>query len=514
MSRTRKFIGGIGFGYVGQLLTTLIGLWMTPFLLRRVGQHDYGLWIVGAQVTAYLMLLDLGVVALLPREAAAAAGRQTAMGTTDELSRVVGRTARLVLWQTPLVAAAALATWLFFVPAEWGPLRPVLGVVLACVVATFPLRILHATLHGLQDMQFLAQTQIVAWLMGVSLTIALVARGAGLYALAVGWVATQLLVLPAHFFRLRQRFPGTFPARLPRLPWEEARRQLARGGWTSINQIAATLLFGTDVLMIGKLLGPAAVVPYACTLKLAGVLSNQPQMLLQIAIPALSELRAGAPREHVARVCTALGQLMLLVSGGVVCVVLAVNRGFVEWWVGAGQYAGGALTLLVLLGMVLRHCNLVVGYILFAFGGHDRRLALTALADGLVTVAALFALTRLFGPTGAGAGLLAGVCVVSLPANLLALARAGTVTPGGLARALAPWFWRFLLLAGLTALLALNFTPAKFYQLSAVSLLTAGIYAAVMLPVALRDPLGSYLRPRLESLALRLRRVARTTNAA
>src|SRR4051812_38596739 len=124
MSRTRRFIGGISFGYVGQILTTLAGLLITPFLLRRVGQHDYGLWLVGTQIMAYLMLLDVGVVALRPGEAAAAAGRQQAAGTTDELPRVVGQTARLVLWQTPAVAAAALVAWLFFVPGGGGSLWP------------------------------------------------------------------------------------------------------------------------------------------------------------------------------------------------------------------------------------------------------------------------------------------------------------------------------------------------------------------------------------------------------
>lgn len=513
MSRTRKFIGGVGFGYAGQILTTLVGLLITPFLLRRVGQHDYGLWLVGTQIMAYLMLLDFGVVALLPREAAAAAGRQSAAGTTDELPRTVGRTARLVLWQTPVVAVAALAAWLFFVPAEWEPLKPALGLVLACAVVTFPLRVVGATLQGLQDLRFLAQTQIAAWLVGMALTGALVATGVGLYALAAGWAVTQLLPLPFTLWRLRRRFADALPKRLPRLPWAEARRQLARGGWTSVNQVAVALLFGTDVLVIGKLLGPAAVVPYVFTAKLAGVLSNQPQMLIQVAIPALSELRAGASREHTARVCTALGMLMLMVSGGVVCVVLAVNRGFVGWWVGAGQYGGFLLTTLVLTNMLLRHCNLVVGCILFAFGGHDRRLALTALADGLTTAAALFLLTDAFGIRGAAAGMLAGVCLVSLPANLSALSRTGTLTVSGLARSLAPWFWRFAASAALACLLALTFVPDTFYGLAAVGLLMACVYGALVLPLALREPLGTYVRPRLLPLSLALRRAPRRADA-
>lgn len=513
MSRTRKFIGGISFGYVGQVLTTLAGLLITPFLLRRVGQHDYGLWLVGTQIMAYLMLLDVGVVALLPREAAAAAGRQQAAGTTDELPRVVGQTARLVLWQTPAVAVAALVAWLFFVPAEWEPLRPALGLAFACMVLTFPLRVIHAVLHGLQDLGFIARAQIGAWMAGTALTVALVAGGVGLYALAAGWVVSQLLPLPLMFWRLRGRFADALPARLPRLAWPDVRRQLSRGGWTSVNQIAVALLFGTDVLVIGKLLGPSAVVPYAFTAKLAGVLANQPQMLMQVAIPALSELRAGAPREHTARVCTALGQMMLMVSGGVVCVVLAVNRGFVEWWVGAGQYGGFALTSLVLAAMLLRHCNLVVSYVLFAFGGHDRRLALTALSDGLVTALALLALTSGFGVVGTGAGMLVGVCLVSLPANLSALSRTGTLTPASLARSLAPWFWRFSALAVLAGLLAHAVVPDTLYGLAAVSLLTAGVYGALVLPLALREPLGPYVRPRLNSLGLTLRRAFRRADA-
>ena len=75
MSRTRRFLGGVAFGYANQALVTLVGLWLTTFLLLRLGQDDYGLWLVGTRILGYLMLLDLGVVALLPREVAFATGR-------------------------------------------------------------------------------------------------------------------------------------------------------------------------------------------------------------------------------------------------------------------------------------------------------------------------------------------------------------------------------------------------------------------------------------------------------
>jgi O-antigen/teichoic acid export membrane protein len=507
MSRTKKFLGGVGFGYANQALVTVVGLWLTPFVLGRVGQHEYGLWLVSVQVLAYLALLDFGVVALLPRETAFATGRAGAGGgrSAEELPKLVGQTARLVLWQMPPVVLAALSLWLFL-PARWEAVGGPLGFVLATFVLMFPLRIFPAVLQGLQDLKFLAQAQACAWLAGTALTVALVFAGAGLYSLAAGWAATQLLATPVMIYRLRRRFPEAWPKGLARLPSVAARARLSSGFWVSLNQVAVVLLYGTDLLVIGQLLGPAAVVPYACTAKLITVFANQPQMLMQLAMPALSELRAGGRREHLARVCIALSQAMLWMSGAVACIVLATNEGFVGWWVGAAQYGGFWLTLLVLLNMLLRHLNLTVGYVLFSCG-MERRLALTALLDGLVTLCAVFVLAGRFGLTGAAAGAVVGVCLVSLPANLRGLASANAMPAGELLRSLAPWCWRFALLALAAGAWGRSFAPESFQALAATAILAGGAYLLVMLPVALREPLGPYVRPRLSTIASRFSRV-------
>src|SRR6185436_5205955 len=138
--RLRRFLGGLSLGYVQMAATIVTGLWMTPFLLRRLGSHDYGLWLLGTQVLTYLALMDLGVVALIPREVAAAAGRAESNRSPHELQDLVGQTARLVMWQLPAVAiAGVVVVWLM--PSEWVALRWPLGFVVLTFVATFPLRI-------------------------------------------------------------------------------------------------------------------------------------------------------------------------------------------------------------------------------------------------------------------------------------------------------------------------------------------------------------------------------------
>ena len=51
---------GALLSYVVLGLNTLIGLLYTPFMLRMLGQSEFGLYSLAASVIAYLTVLDLG----------------------------------------------------------------------------------------------------------------------------------------------------------------------------------------------------------------------------------------------------------------------------------------------------------------------------------------------------------------------------------------------------------------------------------------------------------------------
>lgn len=176
-SRLRRFVGGLGLGYLHTILTVAVGLWLTPFLLRYLGSHDYGLWLLGAQVLVYLALMDVGIVQLVPRDIAVAAGR--ANGDHSEIQTIVGQTARLVLWQViPVAFAGTLVVWLL--PQEWAPLRWPMAIVVLTFVITFPLRIFSAILQGLQDLAFLGGVQLAGWAAGAIVTVLGMVGGLGL----------------------------------------------------------------------------------------------------------------------------------------------------------------------------------------------------------------------------------------------------------------------------------------------------------------------------------------------
>lgn len=492
MTRTRRVFAGALYGYANTALVTLVGLWLTPFLLGRLGAFELGLWLVVQQALGYLLLMDLGVLAVLPREVAFATGRAGGLRTGPEVTELAARARRLVLWQTPLVATAAALLWIGV--ADHGGLVGPAALLLFAFVVFFPARIFQALLTGLQDLAFVGRMNLAAWGVNTTITVLLVLRGFGLYALAVGWAAGLAVMAAGCWLRLGRRFPGTLAERRRRVPLESLKPYMGSAMWVSLSQVAQVLLSGTDLLVIAWFLGPVAVVPYACTAKLISVLAHQPQTIMQAAAPALSEVRAGESPARLDHATSALTQAMLLLTGAVACVVAAVNAAFVTWWVGPEYYGGFGLTLLLIAGLLLRHWNTTAVYALFT-RGYDRHIPIVTLVDGVVTVAIAAAAVSAFGAPGAALGSIGGALLVSLPANLTVLSRDSGFPLWRQLSPVAPWLVRFLPMLAAAAVVGFVWQPSGLPGIAFFAAAVGTAYALIAGPMVFRQPLAAYLRP-------------------
>jgi len=497
VSRTSRFLGGLSFGYLHLAAVTIAGLWLTPFLLRHIGQHDLGLWLMITQVVNFLGLLDLGVVTLLPRETAYVAGARP-LGERPDLAPLMARVWRIVWLQVPVVLlAAALAWWVL--PGEWDAVRVPMLLVVGAFVALFPARVFNAVLQGVQDLAFVGRLQLTVWAVSTAITIGLVLAGAGLYAVVLGWVVTQVAGAAGSGIRAYRLVPEVFTAGRPVARDPAVAAYMSRSAWIGVSQIAQVFLAGTDMLVIGRLLGPAAVVPYSCTTKLVSVLANHPHLLMHAAAPALSELRAGGSRQRLGELSTALTLAMLVASGAIATVVVAGNQLFVDWWVGPSQFGGWRLTAIAVVLMLVRHWNTASTYTLFCFG-HDRRISITMLADGLVTFAASVVCVRAFGTIGPQIGSLVGVLLIGLPANTLQIARDLGVTPVQVVLQLASWAVRMAIAALVAWGLALQLAGTGLMGLIAAAGAAGLVYAALVVPLLLQPPLRAFFLPALHTV--------------
>jgi O-antigen/teichoic acid export membrane protein len=159
--------------------------------------------------------------------------------------------------------------------------------------------------------------------------------------------------------------------------------------------------------------------------------------------------------------------------------------------------------------MLARHVNTTTVYAVFCFG-HERRLSITAVADGFVTVVTALVLVPHYGLLGVAIASLVGVVSVSYVPNLRLLAREIGVHPYTPVLELRGWFMRFVVCAAVSAALAAVPLGHGLPQLLARAAGAGVTYAVVMVPFALTGTLGVYVRrllpEPLQAWGARLRR--------
>jgi O-antigen/teichoic acid export membrane protein len=477
---------------VYQAVALLTGLWLTPFLLHHLKQSDYGHWLVCLQVLNYAMLADFGTVALLPRDVAYASGTPDPRRELQLLIDVLSRAVQVVLVQTLLLLVLAGLTYTFIPNAIPADFRRPLVLITFGFIGLFPLRIFSATLEGLQDLRFVGKMRIVTWAISTAITFICVLLNFGIYALALSWFLNQLGFAVATYFRLRFLRPVLVESSLfhwtRQLQWHD----LFRGSWMTVVQVAQLLINGTDLMIVGRVFGPASVVAYSCTGKLMSVLANQPYILVHAALPGLSQMKTNEPREKLLRVSTAMGQAMLIVGGAIGILVLCLNEPFVRLWVGNRFFVGRSLTLILVATTVARQVTLCFEVTLFAFG-YQKSLAIRSLADGLLGTGLALILSHWMGMEGVALGLLAGALLVSVPVNLLLLARECHVSALVIAGSYWPWFWRFAILASISWYLSTGSWINGRWRMAVVGISIVVTYLAAILTFVRTSELWPYI---------------------
>lgn len=492
MSRSKKFLSGVSLAYLYQGSMMVVGLWLTPFYLRHLGAHDYGVWLVGLQVLNFLLLCDLGVLAVIPRDIAQAHGRELAEADSDSLRVLIGRLFKSVLVQSLLVAVVASALYVFRPVADSG-LRGPVALVLLFFVLTFPLRAAGAVLQGLQDLKFLGMLRMWLWGFSAALIVALLMAGAGFYALACGWCLQEAGGSVIGVFRLRRLRPDLFNMDA----WREAGpfrwQWLMRGLWISLGQASNALVGGTDLMIIARVFGPATVVIYSCTGKLVQVLQQQPQILASTALPGLSQMKTSEGRRRIQKATTCLTQAMIFVAGAIVCVVLPLNQQFINHWIGARYFGGLTLTILFLANFLVRLIDYTLAIALFAFG-HEKLYAIRSLLDGVFSVVLASILARPLGLNGVMLGFLCGGLLVAIPIDFHRFAKEFEVSILDALRPYTAYLWRIVAVAAAAWLVLRRVAIPNLFTLIVLGVLIGLVYLLVTVPYVSGSELGEYVR--------------------
>ena len=462
-SRADNALVASGFAYAKFGLGIVLGVVLVPLILSRIEARSYGLWLATGELVAYLATLDLGVLAVLPWMIAESDGRGERAAIRRHLVNgvVVAVTVPFVY-----VAIAAFAWWTLpgVVGLSATDHTMLTGPLVVLVVATaisYPFNVFTAALNGLQDFSFTGGVSVVHMALRAVLTGGLLLSGAGIYALALGIAVPLVVTAPAALIRARRLAPDLFIA-WPGPSVHGVRRLLREGlgGWLA--QFGWKLTSASHAVVIALLGFPALVPVFACTSKLGGLLMQLSWTLPDNGLIGLAQLHGQGRADRVRQLTGAVLRLLLVLAGGVACVLLAVNPTFVRLWVGPEFYGGFTLNAILALSVIVT--SLVHGLsIIESVVGYRLSVGLSVVCAGVAQVGLALLLGRVWVLDGVG---LAGVVIaftVALPVGTWILRPSLGLDFRWLAtQVIVPWLRRTAPLIAVALLLGA--WPADRYQ--------------------------------------------------
>jgi O-antigen/teichoic acid export membrane protein len=387
------------------LVTTGLGLFITPLIARGLGQAIYGIWAMIQQSLGYVQLANLRATATIKVTLAARTHdpdptymRQqvgAALKVLVRVSVIVSLVGAIALWVGPEVMHVPAG---YTTPFRWALAIGTLGIIFG-EFSSIPGNVLRGMNIEYKQMGIAA----IASASSSGLSLMAVSLGWGLPGLAVAAIIADFLVGANRLYVARKHVPW-FGAEAP--PPEMMRVFFRQTIWLSLASFGFVLQNGSDVLVGGIVLGARSAATLTATSAGIGFVTSAAYSLLGAALPGIAALSGQKAWNRLSTARNELHLFLLVITAVVGSVTIVVNGAFVPLWIGPTYYGGAYLTVM-LVAIAIADVPLRLDALLLDSLLRFKERAILTIATSLAGFALGAVMARYAGLAGFEAGLLA-----------------------------------------------------------------------------------------------------------
>jgi O-antigen/teichoic acid export membrane protein len=383
----------------------VVAFLLAPLLVHHLGNTAYGVWALIGQTIEYSFLLDFGVRIAATRYVA----RHLALGEPEEINRVV--TSGLFLSSLSvapaLVCGGALA-WALprFFPIPSGLVSDARWTVLLCsagIAVSFPGSIFNACVAAGCRYDLLGIRKSGPAVVRLLLLWIFLARGAGLLTVAIVSTLAVSVGYGLDFLFALRLFPQ-LRVRREFIDRSMLKTLLNFSLYAFVISVSLRVLFMTDNIVVGFVLGPVAVTFYTVGMSLAATLRETLGNITTIYTPLAYQMDALERKDALRRLFIAGSRIAFLYALPGVLGLAILGPRFLGFWMGE-SFVRQSGPILVLLSVEVGFCALTAApaQVLYAMERHKVN-AWLALCLATANLTLSVTLIRLLGAVGVAWG--------------------------------------------------------------------------------------------------------------
>jgi len=398
-----RFIVNVLWSWMGVAASLFQGLIITPFIIRRLGEEHYGIWLIIFSILEYFWFFDLG----LNTAVCVFCARFIAVQDHEKINQVICTALfyfsliALVIWGISPFLAANAYRFLPVTPAyrhEFATLILITGISWGLCIM---LHLFLSALDGFQRFDLTSRIMVLQVALRSAGYFVALKFGYGLIAMAQVFVATQILGYTLNFLNFRRAFPALRLA--PSYVRLAMFQDILRYGLKSFVASLSTLALNqSGTLMVTHYLGAAAAGFYGLPSRLLQQPVDAVSRVANVTRSSAAELSVTSKREDTVALGIYSNRYSLTLFMVPAVFLLVYGSPLLRRWVGPvmASQSGPLLPIFLLaysLVLAAQYNSSSLLYGVGHHGGYARGLVVEAVAY----VAALAFVVPRYGVVGA-----------------------------------------------------------------------------------------------------------------
>lgn len=382
-----------------------VGFFLSPFIVRHLGNSAYGVWVLLVSLTGYLGFLDLGIRGAVTRYIA----KFHAEADHEQARRTIGSACGMFLIAGAVAVAVALVCAFllvphFQIPAEYLRASQIVVVITGITVSVSLVSgIFGGVIAGLQRFDVMNAIALTGVLLRSAVIFVALSRGGGLVTLASIQLGTTAVELTLGLILSRRLYPEA-RAGAGRISRQHASLILSFGIFALLLQLSNYLIFYTDALVIGALLPVSMVTFFAIGGNLTIYARDLVGGVSRTMTPLASKVEVEAGDDELRNITLKAGRFCSLVMMPIFLTFLVRGRAFIGLWMGDSyaELSGHVLEILSIPWLFGAGTSVAASVILGI--GQHKRVVPFAIAEAVSNLVLSLLLIRPFGIVGVAWG--------------------------------------------------------------------------------------------------------------
>ncbi|MDT0642277.1 oligosaccharide flippase family protein [Zunongwangia sp. F363] len=353
MSQLKK---GVILSYVTIILTNVIGLVLTPFIIRSLGNSEYGLYALIGAFVGYISVLDLGLNNTIVRYVAQfraendKKGEESFLSTTmmiyGVISVLIGLIGILLYYNLESIFGSSLTS------EEMTKAKVMFLILIFNIAITLPGGAFTAISNGYEHFVFPRTINIVRYIVRSAAVVGLLLMGGDAIGLVLLDTLMNILIIIVNGFYVFKRLGVRF--KLHTYEFSLVKVIFSYSIWIFIFAIVQQFQWKGGQVLLGIKTDTVTVGIYAVGIVLGSYYSSFSGAISSVFLPKATQMVVkSSTKEELTGMMIKIGRLSLIVLLAILGAFILFGKQFVTLWVGESYELSWIIALTVMLAYTL-----------------------------------------------------------------------------------------------------------------------------------------------------------------